>query len=367
MARVEDIGWGSYRQYEGPFYRGVTPFVLPASPSWADKVLAVSSSTEGGKYDAYNGYDACICTSGLIQWCERGMYGVSNMLGHAASEGGFALLRPLDDVLGKHSIGFSRNAKGRFRFHGKQFGGEVDTEYEQRQLFLLHSDGTKGTWDDESKRYAKEWAAAISTVWESPAATKLQTEYTAQRKRGFCLPFARKLVDGAPPTDVGQAFQAAYLSFAGNNPTWANEALQHAVEKEGANPYEFNGLVAVLRSLTFHKGIRIYPGRYDKIRPVLEKLWNLNLPDFADELKTFQGGAAFWDPKEIQQALLALGFDLGPAKDDGNWGKKSKEAFLTFELQHGLPGDGVIDEASAAALEKAMEQKGITQLSDHVS
>ena len=57
MSVIADIGWGRYRQYEGPFYRGEHRFVLPEDHQRHDRILAVTTATEGGRYDAINMYD----------------------------------------------------------------------------------------------------------------------------------------------------------------------------------------------------------------------------------------------------------------------------------------------------------------------
>ena len=57
MVASSDIGWASYRQYEGPFFRGHASFRMPAEPTQADRVVRVITATEGGHYDSFNGYD----------------------------------------------------------------------------------------------------------------------------------------------------------------------------------------------------------------------------------------------------------------------------------------------------------------------
>ena len=63
MATPQEMGWGTYREYEGPFYRGKASFRLPVSPTESDQILAVITATEGGRWDAYNGYDRSFSTS----------------------------------------------------------------------------------------------------------------------------------------------------------------------------------------------------------------------------------------------------------------------------------------------------------------
>jgi hypothetical protein len=251
--------------------------------------------------------------------------------------------------------------------------GEVDTLQEQQQFFL-NCDGLKGSWTPEACEYAKKWAAAVATVWEQPGAQVVQVDYTAKRLKGFLLPEARKVYDAAPETGTGQAFRAAYLSFAANNPTWANSSLRKglATTKE---PWSHGWLEDVLQALTFASGVTIYPHRYNAIRPVLEKLYNVNLPDFATELGKLveaKGAIAALDTKDLQEALIFLGFDLGPKGADGAYGAKTKDAVLSFEqLDYGEPDElkvpqteqnGMVDHFTAPKLQWVLEKKSYEKL-----
>lgn len=367
MATAEEIGWGKYREFEGPFYRGKHGFITPASPSAEDRILAVITATEGGHWDAYNGYDRCVCTSGLIQWCEAGQYSVSDMLGLVAQRNPKAL-EPVTSLIKGLGIEFRANSKGQWRFWFRDARGEVNVQQEQQQLFLLNSNGKKGTWDESSKAYAKVWAAAISSVWERPEAQALQCEYTVKRLGGFLLPYAKEFFRMTPATDVGHAFKAMYLSFAANNPTWASRHLEIANKGMKANSYwTLEWLIAVAKEMTFGPKVAIYPHRYAAIRPVLERLYSIDLPDLSSDLQKWSPEMrAFAGVYELQQALLSLGHDLGPKGADGVFGGKTKDALLTFqqlskfaeEGQTGMP-----DEPTVIALSKAVEQQARALLS----
>lgn len=370
MAQASEMKWGRYQSYEGPFYKGKHRYELPDPPSDNDKIMAVITATEGGRYDAYNGYDRCISTSGLIQWCEAGQYSVSDMLGKVA-EKARELIAPVDVLAESSNLSFKKNARGRWRFFFLDERGEVNRRNEQRQMFLLNSAGKRGTWDDTSREYSKKWAAAISTVWESETAQSIQKEYTARRLFGFAMPAARRVLDQAPSTPVGRAFVAAYLSFAANNPTWANKHLQKALNDLGS-PWSIDWFIGVLKELTFGPKVTIYPHRYKAIRPVLEKLYWIDLPDMVEELRKWEGDQPhrfFYDTKEIQEALITLGFDLGPWGADGSYGKKTTEAVLVFEQmnynepqEYKVPKehvDGMMDQFTARKMEWVLEQHGI--------
>ncbi len=366
MVLAKEIGWGKYRQYEGPYYPGKTPYVLPASPTPEELQMAVITATEGGRFDAWNGYDACGWTSGLIQWCERNQYSVSDMLG-AVFDLDDQLLWDVFDLCKSYSMAFKKNAKGRYRFHFLDGRGEVDSQEEQRQLFYTTAgkDGTIGSWDAISQAYAKLWAATISSVWERPEAQRVQVQYTVKRLSGFLTPYAKSVFATAPSNDLARGLYAAYLSFAANNPTHASNSLKTAAA--GAVPWTYAWVVGILRELTFGPGIAIYPHRYDKIRPVVEQLYNLNLPDFAADLKAWEstvGIPAGVDTGKIQRALILLGYDLGPKGADGVYGKKTTEAVLTLEqLSAAIPPanvDGQVDRYTWPALQKALADKGLT-------
>lgn len=367
MVAVSEIGWGKYRQYEGPYYKGKHAYKLPPAPSEAEMQMAVVTATEGGHYDAWNGYDVCGWTSGLIQWCERNQYSVSDMLGEVAKYDR-GLLFSMNQELGHERLEFKPNAKGRYRFFFSDGRGEVDSQAEQQALFYAGGDGTQGSWNAATSQRAKAWAAAISTVWEFREAQVIQTEYTVKRLGGFLLPYAKQVFGTLPSTDLARGLYAAYVSFAANNPTWANRSLQTAV-KENAHlaPWTLDWVIAILREMTFGPSVAIYPHRYDSIRPVLERLYNLQLPDFATELKAWEartGIPAGIDTARLQRSLLALGYDLGPARADGKYGKKTTEAVLTLEQLSGMVPpehqDGQVDMYTWPALQEALSAKGLS-------
>jgi hypothetical protein len=358
MIDVKNIGWASYDVYEGPFYLGQSKFVMPDSPTLSDKILATITATEGGSWNAINMYDRCICTVGLIQWCEGGQYSVSDMLGVAA-ERSMSLLAPLSNIMAHARVTFKKNAKGRYRFFFDDARGEVDRTDEQRQLFLRGS-GRKKSWTEDDKNYAKVWAAALAEVYAEPNAIATQRDYTTPRLYNFALPTALELFKApeAKGSPIGQAFICAYLSFAANNPARADSSLKDALKtwrtQNGPvwSPRWFNH---VLERLTFASGVTIYPHRYNAIRPVLERLFGIDLPDRSDQLK------GLLSPIEIQDILVhTLNYDLGksgPKGDgvDGQWGKKSTAALADFERRNNLDGDGLPDAKTNAALLKARD------------
>ena len=367
MTELTEIGWGKYKQFEGPYFIGTHKFRLPAEATEEEKILAVITATEGGHWDAYNGYDVCICTSGLIQWCNRSpQHSVDNLLSRVRMVDR-SLIRSVESRAAQCGFKFGE-VGGLWRFSRLSDGVPVTSPAMQQDLFFDTASGVKGSWTTPAKLYAKAWAAAISTVWENPEAQRVQAEYTARRLNGFAMRSAQSLFSMAPDTDIARAFRAAYLSFAANNPAWAEKSLAKALKDMSAPQWSLDWLILILKQLTFNPGIAIYPHRYRKIRPVLERLYSIDLPDMADDLQAWKDENGFRDAittEQLQASLIMLGFDLGPAGADGRWGKKSQGALMDFEEAHNVPEehqDGIPDRWTIPALEKALEQKGMDLL-----
>lgn len=369
MATVEDIKWSAYLQYEGPFYRGKHPFVLPLRATEDDKILAVVTATEGGRYDAINMYDGPpILSSGLIQFIEgKGQRSVSQMIGESlkGSDQGKEF-RAFFDKMGCVLSASS----GKWYIYADEGYTKVDTTQEQEMLFRRGSTGEKGTWTDEGRYIAKRWAAAVATLWEDEYLQLAQLRFTAPKLREFCFGRSKNVVNSAPAdNEYAQAFVAAYISFAVNSPVRANKHLEVLLEKYGGFRWKWDEafLIEALTELTFGPKIAIYPHRYNAIRPVIEKLYGVDLPDFAEELKSWKEstGMPALDPVEVQKALISLGYDLGPYGADGVWGKKTRAAMLSFEQTAGVPPeycDGMIDVTTYSYLEEALHERGVQTL-----
>lgn len=365
MVAVNEIGWGSYANYEGPFYMGKAGVKVQQSSGPA-MVVMVTAAAEGGHYDAWNGYDSCGWTSGAIQWCERSQFSVSDMLGQVALQSSGQLdgvIKYADSV----GMDFSSNQAGKWRFKFRDSRGFVDNGLKQQQLFYRTGNGNKGTWTNDTKIYAKGWAAAISTLWEDSAMQVIQAAYTYERLPQFLLQPARNLFSMRPTSLISDAIYAAYVSFAVNNPSWASSSLQQAVASKPNNVPMWSEafLVHMLKHLTFDPRVAIYPARYNAIRPVLESLYSVQLPDFANELQAWKAdtGLPSITTKQLQLALISLGYDLGPRGADNSYGKYTKDALFAFEQQNGVPAekqDGMIDEATYPALEKALAAHGLS-------
>ena len=354
MVNVNQIGWGSYKSYEGPYYLGVeNKFVLPSNPTDEEMFLAVITATEGGSYSAINMYDSCILSAGLIQCCEV-YFGVSKMIGCLA-EIDPSFLLPLQPALEASKSSF-RNSNGKWRFFFDDARGEANSAAKQQTMFFKNSNGTKGSWNEESKQHAKLWAACVASLWESDIAKACQTRFTAGRLGVFLTKEAKSILFG-PQTpqhnnELVGAMRAAYYSFAANLPAVASEQLRQCVSKSRAAPWSEAWVVENLKQLTFGPNIPIYPGRYNKIRPVIETLYGVDLPNFSKDLAEWNDSLDtnavpeaipdFLNTKEVQKELIEQGYDLGPRKDDGVLGPKTRQAIMEFQEKSGLGADGVI-------------------------
>jgi len=356
------IGWGSYQSFEGPFFWGSQPYILPPNPTENQKILAVVTSTESGKMDAVNAYDRCGISCGLVQWCEFGLFLTSNLLGGIVAREP-TLLAPLQPALEACGASFKPTGRGNYRF----FVGadEVDSADEQKKLFLLNSSGLKGSWDDASKERIKLWVAGFANTLVQPAAMTVQTDFTADRVKTFATPGAKAILfDGAAADGWVGALRAAFLSFAANLPAVAGKQVETAVQTTSAPKWSQDWCQHLLKAMTFGPNITIYPGRYNKIRPVIENLYGVDLPDFAQDLQNWRddhavvapvyvGEPTFENPRDIQQLLIDLGYDLGPAGADGNFGTKSKTALRTFQGLNHLDPDGNPGPLTRAKLSEA--------------
>ena len=363
MTTTEDVKWGSYKGLEGPYFHGSKKFVLPPSPSDAFRTFDVITRTEGGAPDGVNAYDRCVISVGYLQWCEAAYFLTSGLLGHIAAAD-MSLLDPLAPAMAASGAEFRRNANGKWRFHFKDVRGEVDTKLEQTQLFLLRSTGLKGTWDDESKARAKLWVACMANTLAQDEADRLQVGYTAARLMWFATKEAKAILwsEDLPNEGWVGAVRTGFLSFAGNLPAVAAKHLQIAAKGTSAPKWSKDWCISVLKELTFGPKITIYPGRYNKIRGPLERNYGVDLPDFAPELKKWEaeleaehgpvsvGEPSFRELEDVQEVLIALRYDLGPAGADGRIGPKTKSAILTFQSLNGLVADGIVGKNTRAAL-----------------
>lgn len=369
MVQISQIGWGAYKEYEGPWWAGKgTPVVIREDVSESEKAVIVTAAAEGGSYSAFNGYDSCGWTSGAIQFCERGQFSVSDLLG-AVAERDPDCLNSVYDYGNAVGITFERDpVHNKWRFQFKDSRGFVDNALKQQQLFYRTGDGKKGNWTAENRQYAKGWAAAISTVWQNSVAQALQSEFTFSRLPQFLTGQAKNFFGLRPDNTVADAMYAAYMSFAVNNPSWASASLMKSITGMPASSawWTLPHLIHLLKHLTFDPQVAIYPARYNAIRPVIEQLYGVELPDFAKELQAWTKDTGLppdLTTVQLQKALITLGYDLGPKGADGSYGTYTKNALFKFEQENGVPAenqDGMIDKYTYPVLEKVYSASGLS-------
>lgn len=69
--------------------------------------------------------------------------------------------------------------------------------------------------------------------------------------------------------------------------------------------------------------------------------------------KVLKRGSKGTEVAYVQAILADLGYDLGPAGVDGDFGRKTEEAVIAFQRKNGLIADGVVGPLTYEALEKA--------------
>ena len=83
---------------------------------------------------------------------------------------------------------------------------------------------------------------------------------------------------------------------------------------------------------------------------------------------TVRRGSSGEDVKYVQEALIALGYDLGSYGADGKFGAKTEAAVKAFQRANGLNPDGVVGPLTYTALEKATpSEKKYTVTIQHLS
>ena len=74
--------------------------------------------------------------------------------------------------------------------------------------------------------------------------------------------------------------------------------------------------------------------------------------------KVLRKGMSGDDVRQLQEALIELGYDVGPDGADGQFGKNTYNAVIAFQKDHGLVADGEVGPLTYAAIEEAMAEDG---------
>lgn len=375
MINISRIGWGSYDKFEGPYFWGSYKHSLPQNPTFEQKVLSVVTSTEGGSYDAVNMYDRCVLTVGVIQYCEAVM-AFSRMLGYCASHGD---LDSINDSLSNLPIPLSLTLKSNSWAFTKSDGTPITDNNLRREVFLGGSTGFKGQWENDQKDFAKQVALIFANMWDDPSLRKNQSVYAGNTILSFTSQKSHAIMNSLPNGKDESGWigglRAALASYSANLPAVAETMLTKATQHSKWNGSDKDKFFVACREMALGSTIRIWPERWGKISPVIGKIFNIDSPTL-DELKSFDSdelSACTEDlldtTVEIQKFLISQGYDLGPSKADGIYGKLTKKAVESFQSAHGQTPTGYVDDATKEEMLKliclATTKNTVVRLLDH--
>lgn len=365
-----DLGWGSYKGFTGYFFRGQYAYHLPGSPTPDQKRYLVCSATESAGASAFNGYDSCGWSLGRYQITELcSGWLVTNLLGRVQEQVPGALDGLLEASRAKgYDFVQQKTRWGSWTWRDKD-GPISRSESAARRFFSGNSNGRVGSWSrgDLNARHAADLIVPLVNIWDNEDARRVQDEFLLPRLKTFVMPQAKWLIDLKPSSNIIECAQAAFLSFSLNRSTTAADMLALCMKRTPYTVGTKEWLIELLKTLTFEPKIAIYPERYGStknkghgIRAVLERLYSIDLPDFAEELAVWQADMPQQGTRDlsttaaIQQALIDLGLDLGPAGADGKAGAKTQLAVMAFQRQNNLQVDGVIGPKTLAKLQEKL-------------
>jgi hypothetical protein len=285
MVKISDIRWGSYNTYEGPYYKGTCKLNLDCK-NFVEKAFQVTSAAEGN-LDSINMYDSALMTCGALQFIDRvPQFSICEMLGRIAStDEGLKLINDtLAPALRQSNATFKKNASGRWRFF---LPGDVEVSSATlQQRLYFNGPNTKGTFTPDRIAYAKTWAMCMANLWQNSSAQKVQIDYTIKSLlQSYVVGDGKLLFDNEHESEgwIG-AVRAAYISFSVNLPAIAAKFVGSSIKSSKFERYSPEWCLNVIHAMTF-SGVKIWPQRYDNIRPELERLFGVTLPKNAVELQ----------------------------------------------------------------------------------
>ena len=358
--------WGSYSSWEGPLYWGSIQ-MAPATKDapFSAKLMSVLGATESGsgRFDAVNCYDRCILTVGIVQWCEAApQCSVSDMLTLCDDADHDKLDAYLEHIAEGLTIVKDGHGVGRLQLGG--VGGaplqRIDNTAAQRGLFLGGSTGLKGQWTAPQIAAAKKVCAVMASLWQEPEFQAAQLSFTVPKLievygRSFGSGPRHMFDEGFSTEGFAGAMRAIYISYSANLPTVA-ASIFNRIFPAGLTGDDENDCLNLTKALALSSGVGIWPRRYEMIRPTVEALFGVDLPDHTSDLSAWKEQfdpdalAALPDTKAIQAALIKLGYDLGPTGADGSFGQKSRSALMAFQKSSNLAADGTPGPATLKAL-----------------
>lgn len=353
--------WGNYGGFEG-FYTYGPSIPPPLDGSVESELLHIICRTEGpggGTPSAVNAFDQCMISIGYLQLCQT-FFLSTDLLGYLKDKS-VPFTPTLQKAFQESSVTFQKNAVGRYRMFNRN-GKPVETKEGQQEVFFgPDCNGRIGSWKEHNKDRAKLWVLGLQETLIQPEAIKHQIQFLLPRIMSWVTKRSRDRLWGpnTPPREakgwVG-AVRAMFLSYSVNNSVIADANL--ASIPESVPLFTEEGFVTLARALVFNPGNpAIYPKRYEDIRPAIERIYGVNLPDNRKDLQTWsaatmglKGGTTLPSVKEVQKALLVAGADLGPKGADGIEGPKTKAAIRKYQEEKGLPVNGIADRMTLISL-----------------
>lgn len=248
--------------------------------------------------------------------------------------------------------------------HGKAYGGAAGDQKSglevSKQAWYLHSKGWRAFRAKDPAVAAKiaecmEWACASPLIgydqWQR------NTLYNALEPNGFKLALSK-----AVETDCSALVRVCmgYAGITGVPSDFRTYNMPSELMKTGAfvelkgtkytNQSAYLGAGDILVTpVSGHTVVVLNNG--DKYEgTVQEKVWTLGE-------RLLKVGAEGEDVRLLQKYLLKLGYSVGAAGTDGEFGSKTADAVKAFQADKGLDDDGEYGELTHAALMDALDMK----------
>ena len=285
---LAQIGWGSYRSFEGPMYIGnIKVPIASYKASFPQKVLSITAAAEGGHYNAINCYDAGLVSVGAIQFIDAGQFNVCNMVGLVAEQCGIDKVNEVfEPVFKLTNAKFIQSGKGTWRFFHPQTG-IVTTAAQQKLLYFGDANGNaKGTFTDKKKTLAKTWAMCMANVWTIPGAIDVQTSFTTDKlMTGFTWGNLKTELFSGDQDETGMvgAMRALILAYAVNSP--ATVVKHYDIGKNNKHPkLTLEWCYEVLREIVIGGGVDVWKARWSAKKPYVDSMFQVSLPTYNELL-----------------------------------------------------------------------------------
>ncbi len=276
MPSMSEIRWGQYSSYEGPYFIGKNKLNFEPK-DLLEKAILVTTEAEGGSASNVNMYDSGIVTLGAIQFIDRDQFGVCDLIGVVADRCGIDYVNNcLKSALFISTATFKQNAKNQWRFFLDNGKTEVNTTPLQQKLYLT-CNGKIGSYSSSAISHAKIWCLALASLFDNDDALDAQIKFTKQRIMSFCFGSAKKIYSDPDATDDGYQgmLRAAIVSFCVNSPSNVCKAITNC--KSIFPRWSKQWCLDILHAIVF-VGVNTFNVRYNAIRPILEKQFNITLP-----------------------------------------------------------------------------------------